>query len=153
MVSISEMGFHPWYRWIRGPDAYAPGVAHESLLGIKSYRTRGLNPRVRPMGRAAASPPLWSNGPRLHEGNPIGPSTLLRMVSLSNHFVPASRGGVYIKSMQLGFCRALQRGKLGSNVGSGLTEAVGEEAGGLLLRLMALSLYEDRRLPNKPTLS
>jgi len=24
---------------------------------IKLYRTRGLNPRVRPMGRAAASPP------------------------------------------------------------------------------------------------
>ncbi|MFB3121789.1 MAG: hypothetical protein ACE10H_06335, partial [Candidatus Binatia bacterium] len=39
--------------------------------------------------------PLWSHGPRLHGGNPIGPSTLLRMVSLSNHFVPASRGGVY----------------------------------------------------------
>jgi len=43
-----------------------------------------LNPRVRPMGRAAASPPLWSNGPRLHGGNPIG-------------FVPAARGGVYIE--------------------------------------------------------
>ena len=28
--------------------------------------------------------PLWSNGPRLHGGNPIG-------------FVPASRGGVYIQ--------------------------------------------------------
>ena len=26
----------------------------------------------RPEGRAAASPPLWSNGPRLHGGNPIG---------------------------------------------------------------------------------
>jgi hypothetical protein len=34
--------------------------------------------------------------PLLPFGNPIGPSTLLRMVSLSNHFVPASRGGVYI---------------------------------------------------------
>ena len=33
-------------------------------------------------------------------GNPIGPSTLLRMVSLSNHFVPASRGGVYIESIR-----------------------------------------------------
>ncbi len=33
--------------------------------------------------------------PLLPFGNPIGPSTLLRMVSLSNHFVPASRGGVY----------------------------------------------------------
>ncbi len=32
-------------------------------------------------------------------GNPIGPSTLLRMVSLSNHSVPASRGGVYIESI------------------------------------------------------
>ncbi|MEE9550938.1 MAG: hypothetical protein V3W08_11145, partial [Candidatus Binatia bacterium] len=30
--------------------------------------------------------PLWSNGPRLHGGNPIG-------------FVPASRGGAYIKSI------------------------------------------------------
>ena len=29
--------------------------------------------------------PLWSNGPRLHGGNPIG-------------FVTASRGGVYIES-------------------------------------------------------
>jgi len=36
--------------------------------------------------------------PLLPFGNPIGPSTLLRMVSLSNHFVPASRGGVYIES-------------------------------------------------------
>ncbi len=47
-------------------------------------------------------------------GNPIGPSTLLRMVSLpfeglravsmsnrSNHFVPASKGGVYIESIYL----------------------------------------------------
>ena len=34
--------------------------------------------------------PLWSNGPLLHGGNPIGPSTLLWMVSLSNHFVPAA---------------------------------------------------------------
>jgi len=33
--------------------------------------------------------------PLLPFGNLIGPSTLLRMVSLSNHFVPASRGGVY----------------------------------------------------------
>ncbi len=31
-------------------------------------------------------------------GYPIGPSTLLRMVSLSNHFVPVSRGGVTIES-------------------------------------------------------
>ncbi len=36
--------------------------------------------------------------PLLPFGNPIGPSTLLRMVSLSNHFVLALRGGVYIKS-------------------------------------------------------
>ncbi len=35
--------------------------------------------------------------PFLPFGNPIGPSTLLGMVSLSNHFVPASRGGVYIE--------------------------------------------------------
>ncbi len=33
--------------------------------------------------------PLWSNGPRLHGGNPIG-------------FVPASRGGIYIESKPLG---------------------------------------------------
>jgi hypothetical protein len=33
---------------------------------------------------------LRSNEPQLHGRNPIGPSTLLRMVSLSNHFVPAS---------------------------------------------------------------
>ncbi len=38
--------------------------------------------------------------PLLPFGNPIGPSTLLRMVSVSNHFVPASRGGVYIESKQ-----------------------------------------------------
>ncbi len=31
-------------------------------------------------------------------GAPIGPSTLLWMVSLSNHFVPVSRGGVDIES-------------------------------------------------------
>ncbi len=30
--------------------------------------------------------------------SPLGPSTLLRMVSMSNHFVPASRGGIYIES-------------------------------------------------------
>ncbi len=49
--------------------------------------------------------------PLLPFGYPIGPSTLLRMVSLlfeglramslsnrSNHFVRASRGGVYIES-------------------------------------------------------
>ena len=39
--------------------------------------------------------------PLLPFENPIGPSTLLRMVSLPNHFVPASRGGVYIKSKLL----------------------------------------------------
>jgi len=51
--------------------------------------------------------------PLLPFGNPIGPSTLLRMVSFpfeglramilsnwSNHFVPASRGGVYTESMK-----------------------------------------------------
>ncbi len=43
---------------------------------IKLYRTRGLNPRGRPKGRAAISP-LW---------NPLG-------------FVPASSGGVTIKSL------------------------------------------------------
>jgi hypothetical protein len=32
--------------------------------------------------------PLWSNGPRLHGGNPIG-------------FVPASRSGVYIEYIKL----------------------------------------------------
>ena len=36
--------------------------------------------------------------PLLPLGNPIGPSTLLRIVSLSNHFVPASRGEIYIES-------------------------------------------------------
>jgi len=36
-------------------------------------------------------------------GTLIGPSTLLWMVSLSNHFVPASRGGVYIESKILIF--------------------------------------------------
>ncbi|MCH8055627.1 MAG: hypothetical protein IH857_05685 [Deltaproteobacteria bacterium] len=53
--------------------------------------------------------------PLLPFGNPIGPSTLLRMVSLpfeglgalsyidgSNHFVPASRGGVYINGISAG---------------------------------------------------
>ena len=49
----------------------------------------------RPSGRGILA--KESNGPQLHGGTPIGPSTLLRMVSLSNHFVPASRGGVYIK--------------------------------------------------------
>ncbi len=52
--------------------------------------------------------------PLLPFGNPIGPSTLLRMVSLpfeglralsyidgSNHFVPASRGGVNIESKDI----------------------------------------------------
>jgi hypothetical protein len=48
-------------------------------------------------GESCRFSPLWSNGPQLHGGNPIGPSTLLRMVSLSNHFVAASRGGIYIK--------------------------------------------------------
>ncbi len=43
--------------------------------------------------------------PLLPFGNPIGPSTLLRMVSLSNHFVPASRGGVYIILASEGFYR------------------------------------------------
>ncbi len=51
--------------------------------------------------------------PLLTFGNPIGPSTLLRMVSLpfeglravslsnrSNHFVPASRGGVTLESIK-----------------------------------------------------
>ncbi len=50
------------------------------LYIIKLYRIRGFKPRVRPKGRAAASPPLWSNGPRLHGGIPIG-------------FVPASKAG------------------------------------------------------------
>jgi len=36
-------------------------------------------------GASCRFSPLWSNGPRLHGGNPIG-------------FVPASRGGVYIES-------------------------------------------------------
>ncbi len=35
-------------------------------------------------GESCCFSPLWSNGPRLHGGNPIG-------------FVPASRGGVYIE--------------------------------------------------------
>ncbi len=60
-------------------------------------------------GELSLLPPV-DNGPQLHGGNPIGPSTLLRMVSLpfeglrtvslsnrSNHFVPASRGGCYIE--------------------------------------------------------
>ncbi len=63
-----------------------PATNSEAHIRIKLYRTRGLNPPFRPKVRAAASPPLWSNGPLLHGGNPIG-------------FVPASRGGVYIKSM------------------------------------------------------
>ncbi len=36
-------------------------------------------------GESCRFSPLWSNGPRLHGGNPIG-------------FLPASRGGVYNKS-------------------------------------------------------
>ncbi len=53
---------------------------------------------TRPSGRSILA--KESNGLRLHGGNPIGPSTLLRMVSLSNHFVPDSRGGVYIESIK-----------------------------------------------------
>ncbi len=56
--------------------------------------------------------PLWSNGPRLHGGNPIGPSTLLRMVSLSNYFVLAStRGGVYIESFFKNDGTGLEKGR------------------------------------------
>ncbi len=32
--------------------------------------TTGFEPRGRPKVRATASPPLWSNGPRLHGGKP-----------------------------------------------------------------------------------
>jgi hypothetical protein len=55
-----------------------------------SYIEHGdSNPVVGPIdnlwGESYRFSPLWSNGPRLHGGNPIG-------------FVPASRVGVYIKS-------------------------------------------------------
>ncbi len=52
---------------------------------IKLYRTRGLKPPCSTKGESCRFSPLWSNGPRLPFGNPIG-------------FVPASRGGVYIES-------------------------------------------------------
>ncbi len=38
-------------------------------------------------GESCRFSPLWSKGPRLHGGNPIG-------------YVPASRGGVYIESTE-----------------------------------------------------
>jgi hypothetical protein len=90
-------------------------------MGQSSYIEHGdSNPVFGPIdnlwGKSCRFSPLWSTGPG---GNPIGPSTLLRMVSLpfeclraglrvslsrtlslsnrSNHFVPASRGGVYIE--------------------------------------------------------
>ncbi len=49
--------------------------------------------------------------PFLPFGNPIGPSTLLRMVSLSNHFVLASRGGVYIESFFNNDGTGLEKGR------------------------------------------
>jgi len=146
MVSISEMGFHPWYRWIRGSDAYAPGDRPRESAWNQVISNTGYESPCSTKGKSCRFSPLWSkgphapargfllrmaelsvafsppslrllrafiaipprpsgrgilakesNGPLLHGGNPIG-------------FVPASRGGVYIESMQLGFCRALQRG-------------------------------------------
>jgi hypothetical protein len=51
-------------RWIRCLPFSALALTSKAgrmsiaVLAIKLYRTRGLNPRVRPKGRAAASP-LW----------------------------------------------------------------------------------------------
>jgi len=47
--------------------------------------TTGFESPCLTKGESCRFSPLWSNGPQLHGGNPIG-------------FVPASRGGVYIKS-------------------------------------------------------
>ncbi len=43
---------------IRQPSVSQQIKSLEKNCGIKLYRTRGLNPRVRPKGKAAASP-LW----------------------------------------------------------------------------------------------
>ncbi len=78
------------------------GLSIFSIHGYVIYQVisnTGFESPCSTNGESCRFSPLWSNGPRLHGGNPIGPSTLLRMVSLSNHFVPASRGGVYIESM------------------------------------------------------
>ncbi len=77
---------------------------------IKSYRTR-FESSCSTEGESCRFSLPVEYGPRLLGETPIGPSTLLRMVSLpfeglravslsnrSNHFVPASRGGVYIES-------------------------------------------------------
>jgi len=60
---------------IRVPNNYA-------YLAVKLYRTRGLNPRGRPKRRS-----MGSELPLLPLGNPIG-------------FVPTSRGGDYIESIE-----------------------------------------------------
>ncbi len=76
---------------------------------IKSYLTRFESPcSTKGESRRFSLPVEY--GPRFHGGTPIGPSTVLRMVSLpfeglravslsnrSNHFVPASRDGIYIE--------------------------------------------------------
>ncbi len=56
-----------------------------------NYMTTGVsNPVFDQEGELPLLPPLWSNGPQLHGGNPLG-------------FVPASRGRVYIESKILIF--------------------------------------------------
>jgi len=91
-------------------DVFCSGVAKFALRSswisfdptlIKLYRTRGLicfskreiSPRR--ARRTQSKIKLLEYPEASHGGILIGPSTLLRMVSLSNHFVPASRGGVY----------------------------------------------------------
>ncbi len=60
-----------------------PGFALRSKNQVIS--NTGFESPCSTKGESCRFSPLWSNGPQLHGGNPIG-------------FVPASRGGFYIKS-------------------------------------------------------
>jgi hypothetical protein len=53
---------------------------------IQVISNTGVKSPCSTKGESYRFSPRWSNGPQLHGGNPIG-------------FVPAPRGGVYIKSM------------------------------------------------------
>jgi len=55
-VHISHLPDSCW-RWVPTSSLSRYPLSSLSLKAIKLYRTRGLNPRVRPKGRAAAFPP------------------------------------------------------------------------------------------------